>query len=318
MSMGDAVELETLNINVHWHDRTAVSETVQRPGDTAVNGEQSFRRIVDSMPAFAWCASPDGKLKYLNRRIVEYTGKRQENLVGFEWANVLHSEDVERTKTAWLHSVETGDPCVVDQRVRRFDNVYRWFRTVAQPLRDHSGPVIRWYAVATDIEDWKRAEEAVRTSEERLRLIVDNIPGLVGTRAATGETEFVNLQMLEFFGQSLEQLPDGSSLIHSGDRGRVVNLCRRSIETGQPYDVEHRAKRADGVFRWLHSRGQPLRDVEGRIVRWCIMLTDADHRLLELYANSDEWVRKAILNVASSGSFRATVPSLKTRARCGR
>jgi len=255
-----------------------MSDTVQRALDTAANGEQSFRQIVDSMPAFAWCASPDGKLEYLNRRIVDYTGERQENLVGFGWANVLHSEDVERTKTAWLHSVETGDPCVVDQRVRRFDNVYRWFRTVAQPLRDDTGRVIRWYGVATDIEDWKRAEEAVRASEGRLRLIVDNIPGLVGTRTATGGPEFVNRQMLEFFGQSLEELPDWSSLIHPDDRERVVNLWRRSVETGQPYDVEHRARRADGVFRWLHSRAQSLRDAEGRIIRWCIMLTDVDDR----------------------------------------
>jgi formate hydrogenlyase transcriptional activator len=255
-----------------------MSDAVERAFDTTVNGERSFRQIVDSMPAFAWCASPDGKLEYLNRRIVDYTGERQENLVGFGWTNVLHPEDVETTKTAWLHSVETGDPCVVDQRVRRFDNVYRWFRTVAQPLRDDTGRVIRWYGVATDIEDWKRAEQAVRASEERLRLIVDNIPGLIGTRAATGEPEFVNRQMLEFFGQSLEQLPDWTSLIHPDDRERVVNLWRRSIETGQPYDVEHRAKRADGVFRWLHARGQPLRDADGRIIRWCIMLTDVDDR----------------------------------------
>ena len=276
-----------------------MSETVQRALDTAVNGEQSFRQIVDSMPAFAWCASPDGKLEYLNRRIVDYTGERQENLVGFGWANVLHSEDVERTKTAWLHSVETGDPCVVDQRVRRFDNVYRWFRTVAQPLRDDSGHVIRWYGVATDIEDWKRAEEAVRASEERLRLIVDNIPGLVGTRAATGEPEFVNRQMLEFFGQSLEQMPDWTSLIHSDDRERVVNLWRRSVETGQPYDVEHRARRADGVFRWLHSRAQSLRDAEGRIIRWCIMLTDVDDR-----KRAEEALRASDLN------FRLIIDSI--------
>ena len=276
-----------------------MSETVQKALDTTVNGEQSFRQIVDSMPAFAWCASPDGKLEYLNRRIVDYTGERQENLVGFGWANVLHSEDVERTKTAWLHSVETGDPCVVDQRVRRFDNVYRWFRTVAQPLRDDSGRVIRWYGVATDIEDWKRAEEAVRASEERLRLIVDNIPGLVGTRAATGEPEFVNRQMLEFFGQSLEQMPDWTSLIHSDDRERVVNLWRRSVETGQPYDVEHRARRADGVFRWLHSRAQSLRDAEGRIIRWCIMLTDVDDR-----KRAEEALRASDLN------FRLIIDSI--------
>ena len=251
------------------------------------------------MPAFAWCASPDGKLEYLNRRILDYTGERQENLVGFGWANVLHPEDVERTKTAWLHSVETGDPCVVDQRVRRFDNVYRWFRTTAQPVRDQNGRVIRWYGVATDIEDWKRAEEAVRASEERLRLIVDNIPGLVGTRAATGEPEFVNRQMLEFFGQSLEQLPDWTSLIHQDDRERVVNLWRRSVETGQPYDVEHRARRADGVFRWLHSRGQPLRDAEGHIIRWCIMLTDVDDR-----KRAEEALRASELN------FRSIIDSI--------
>jgi formate hydrogenlyase transcriptional activator len=276
-----------------------MSETVQRALDTAVNGEQSFRQIVDSMPAFAWCASPDGKLEYLNRRIVDYTGERQENLVGFGWGNVLHPEDVERTKTAWLHSVETGDPCIVDQRVRRFDSVYRWFRTVAQPLRDDSGRVIRWYGVATDIEDWKRAEDAVRASEERLRLILDNIPGLVGTRAATGEPEFVNRQMLEFFGPSLEQLPDWTSLIHLDDRERVVNLWRRSVETGQPYDAEHRARRADGVFRWLHSRGQPLRDAEGRIISWCIMLTDIDDR-----QRAEEALRASELN------FRVIIDSI--------
>jgi PAS domain S-box-containing protein len=271
----------------------------QRAGQAQRASEQSFRQIVDSMPAFAWCAGPDGKLEYLNRRIVDYTGERQENLVGFGWANVLHPEDVERTKMAWLHSVETGDPCVVDQRVRRFDNVYRWFRTVAQPLRDDGGRVIRWYGVATDIEDWKRAEEAVRASEERLRMIVDNIPGLVGTRAATGEPEFVNRQMLEFFGQSLEQLPDWTSLIHQDDRERVVNLWRRSVETGQPYDVEHRARRADGAFRWLHCRAQPLRDAEGRIIRWCIMLTDMDDR-----RRAEEALRASDLN------FRVIIDSI--------
>src|ERR1700691_857861 len=111
-------------------------------GGWGVKGEENFCLIVDSMPAFAWCASPDGKLEYLNRRIVDYTAERQENLVGFGWANVLHPEDVETTKHAWLHSIETGERCDVEQRVRRFDNTYRWFRTVVQPVRDRNGRVI--------------------------------------------------------------------------------------------------------------------------------------------------------------------------------
>jgi PAS domain S-box-containing protein len=115
----------------------------QQAKEALRGSEESFRVIVDSIPAFAWYASPDGKLEYLNQRIVDYTGARQEDLVGFGWANVLHPEDVERTKKAWFHSVETGEPCDVEQRVRRFDNIYRWFRTNAQPFRDRDGRVIR-------------------------------------------------------------------------------------------------------------------------------------------------------------------------------
>jgi len=122
------------------------------------------------------------------------------------------------------------------------------------------------------------AQETLQSSTRQFRQIVDNIPGLVSTRSATGAPEFVNQQMLEFFGQSLEQLPDWTSLIHPDDRERVVSLWRRSVDTGCPYDVEHRARRADGVYRWLHARGQALRDADGSIVRWCNMLTDIDDR----------------------------------------
>src|SRR6266853_6995638 len=140
-------------------------------------------------------------------------------------------------------------------------------------------------------ETVQKALDTMVNGEQSFRQIVDNIPGLVGIRAATGEPEFVNRQMLEFFGQSLEQMPDWTSLIHSDDRERVVNLWRRSVETGQPYDVEHRARRADGVFRWLHARGQTLRDAEGRIVRWYIMLTDVDDR-----KHGEEALRASELN----------------------
>jgi formate hydrogenlyase transcriptional activator len=131
---------------------------------------------------------------------------------------------------------------------------------------------------ALDFDASHHAQEALQSSTRQFRQIVDNIPGLVSTRSATGAPEFVNHQMLEFFGQSLEQLPNWSSLIHPDDRERVVSLWRRSVDTGSPYDVEHRARRADGVYRWLHARGQALRDADGRIVRWCNMLTDIDDR----------------------------------------
>ncbi len=242
--------------------------------------EESFRQIVDSIPAFAWYAGPDGKIEYLNQRILDYTAERQENLVGFGWANVLHSEDVDITKKAWLHSVETGEPCDVEQRVRRFDNIYRWFRTTAQPLRDKSGRVIRWYGVATDIEDWKRAEEGLRERELNLRLVVDSIPGLVCTMSAAGEFQLFNRQILEYFGKTPEELKSWatSDLVHPDDLPRVIAAFTSSIETGHPYDSEHRCRRADGVYRWFQVRALPVRDAEGRIISWYILFTDIDER----------------------------------------
>src|SRR5438477_5688687 len=215
-------------------------DTSQHATEALRASEEGFRLIVDSIPAFAWYAGTDGKIEYLNQRILDFTGVRLEDLVGFGWANVLHPEDVERTKNAWLHSIETGEPCDVDQRVRRFDNIYRWFRTNAQPLRDRSGGVIRWYGVATDIEDLKRAEEGLREREQNLRLVVDSIPGLVCTMNAAGEVQRLNRQLLEYFGKTTEELKNWatSDAVHPDDLPRVIEKWRRSVETGDTFWVD--------------------------------------------------------------------------------
>src|SRR5712691_6999680 len=255
-------------------------DTSQHATEALRASEEGFRLIVDSIPAFAWYAGTDGKIEYLNQPILDFTGVRLEDLVGFGWANVLHPQDVERTKKAWLHSIETGEPCDVDQRVRRFDNIYRWFRTNAQPLRDHSGRVIRWYGVATDIEDWKRAEEGLREREYNLRMVVDSIPGLVCTMSAAGEFQLFNHQILEYFGQTPEELKGWatSDVVHPDDLPRVIAAFNSSIETGHPYDMEHRCRRAGGVYRWFQVRALPVRDPECRVISWYILLTDIDKR----------------------------------------
>jgi len=117
------------------------------------------RLIVDSIPAFAWYAGTDGKIEYLNQRILDFTRGTTGGPGGFGWANVLHPEDVERTTNAWLHSIETRRAVRCGPTCAAVRYIYRWFRTNAQLLRDRSGRVIRWYGVANDIEDLKRAEE---------------------------------------------------------------------------------------------------------------------------------------------------------------
>jgi formate hydrogenlyase transcriptional activator len=181
---------------------------------------------------------------------------------------------------AHINSIETGNPYDIEIRIRRADGVYRWFQVRNHPLRDLEGHVIRWHVLLTDIDDRKRAEEALRANELNLRLIVHSIPGLVCTMSPAGEVELLNRQVLEYFGKTAEELKGWatSDAVHPDDLPRVVAAFRNSIETGHPYDIEHRCRRADGVYRWFQVRALPVRDMEGRITGWYILLTDIDER----------------------------------------
>jgi PAS domain S-box-containing protein len=117
-----------------------------------------------------------------------------------------------------------------------------------------------------------------RESEQAFRLIVESIPGLVCTMTARGEVEFVNQRILDYTGKTIEELRDWSPLVHPDDLALVMARWMRSIETGDAYEVEHRILRADGVYRWFHVRGLPLRDMEGDVVRWYNLVTDIDER----------------------------------------
>ncbi len=123
-------------------------------------------------------------------------------------------------------------------------------------------------------------EQALRASELSLGLVVDGIPGLVYTMTAQGKNEFVNQQVLAYFGKSPEELNSWatSDLIHPDDLPRAIATFTNSIETGQPYDIEHRIRRADGVYRWFQVRALPLRDTDGRIIRWYVLSTDIEER----------------------------------------
>jgi PAS domain S-box-containing protein len=132
--------------------------------------------------------------------------------------------------------------------------------------------------VLTDIEDRKRAEEALRASELNLRLMVDSIPALVTMMTPAGDTEMVNEQLVAYTGQTPEELTSWQEKIDPEDRERVAEGWRRAVETGTPYEGEERIRRGDGVYRWLHSRGLPMRDADGHIIRWYILLTDIEDR----------------------------------------
>jgi PAS domain S-box-containing protein len=251
----------------------------RKRNETALQeSEQRFRRIVDTVPGLVCALNAAGEVELLNRQVLEYFGKTTEELKNWGAGDAVHPEDLPRVIDAWRCSIETGQPYVLELRQRRADGVYRWFQSRALPLRDAEGRIASWYMLLTDIDDRKRAEDALRANEQSLRLIVDTVPGLVWTMTASGDVERANQQMLNYFDKTLEELKEWALFLHPDDRARVVAHWRRVVESGQEYEVEHRLRRADGMYRWFQVRGQPQRDAEGHIIRWYNLVTDIDDR----------------------------------------
>ena len=273
---------------------------------------KDIRLVVDTIPALVWSTLPDGSAEFFNQRWLEYTGLSAVQALGWGWKTAIHPDDLSRVLETFHDALNLGLPFEVEGRFRRFDGEFRWFLFRGSPLLDGSGRVVRWHGTNTDIEDRKHAETVLRESEKSLRLIVDGIAGLVAIMTPEGEVEFVNNQVLEYFGKTLKELKGWgtSDAVHPDDLPQAVAAWRHSVETGDPYDVDHRLRRADGAYRWFHSRGLSLRDAEGRIVRWYNLLTDIDERRRaeEKLRRSEAYLSEA-QKLSHTGSFGWSVAS---------
>ena len=131
-----------------------------------------------------------------------------------------------------------------------------------------------------DREGRAYADELLGSTEQSFRLIVETIPGLIAVMTSAGEVEHVNRQVLDYFGRTLDELKQWGTTdaVHPDDRPHAIEAWKHAVETGEPYEFEHRIRRCDGEYRWFQSRGLPLRDTNGRIVRWYNLLTDIHAR----------------------------------------
>jgi len=260
------------------------------------DSEDRLRTILDTIPTQAWSLRPDGTIDYLNQRWHEYTGVSREEAYRscreFETTGrvvsdppfVLHPEDF----AGWAARLQNeilpaAKPAELEGRLRRHDGEYRWFIVRLEPLRDERGKVVRWYGTNTDIEDLKRAEAKLRQDEQELRGIVDAISQAIVVLGPDGTGLYANRPLLDYTGFTMEQLmtPDSTgrpSLFHPEDWDRLADERRQGLERAVPFELEWRLRRKDGQYRWFLVRYHPLRDDQGRILRWYASGTDIDDR----------------------------------------
>jgi formate hydrogenlyase transcriptional activator len=254
-----------------------LSDALEKLGQEAAR----LQTVIDTVPSFLWTSLPDGSKEYLNKRWYEYTGLSLEQGQGWGWKVVVHPDDLDQLVRDWLALVDARKPGELETRIRRYNGEYRWFLIRIVPQFDAEGNVVRWFGSNTDIEDRKRAEKKLLEDERELRRITDAIPQTIVVLDPDGHPLYANQAMLEYIGLTMQDVVASdfrARTFHPEDVERVREERKAGLARGLPFEIEQRALRKDGQYRWLLIRYNPFRDEQGRLARWYATGTDIDDR----------------------------------------
>ncbi len=245
------------------------------------DSEARLRKIIDTIPALAWCNLSDGSNDFVNRRWSDYTGLSQEEVKRVGCKVAIHPEDLLKWLDQWRSLLASGAGGEIEARLRRHDGAYRWFLIRVEPLQEESGEILRWYGTNTDIEDRKRTEEKLREDEREIRRITDAIPQTIMVLNPSGVPIYANQALLDYIGLTLDDVIASdfrARIFHPEDLERLHDEREAALLRGLPFEIEQRALRKDGRYRWFLIQFNPLRDEHGETIRWYATGTDIDDR----------------------------------------
>ncbi len=264
------------------------------------HAEDELKVLLDAIPQLVWTRRPDGFVDYTNQRWRDYTGMTTEQAQGDGWLQSIHPDDRPRLQARWQSAVQTGRPYEGEQRLRHgTTGDYRWFLVRAEPFKDAQGQIVKWFGTSTDIEEQKRAEQQLKTSEENLRVLAETVPQLVWTTGPDNRLDYCNQRYCEYTHAAFEQLQGHGwrQFLHPEEAEGVLAFRHQTLATGEPYESECRLRNGQtGMYRWFLARGTPVRDETGQIVKWFGTNTDIEDqkRIEEALRQSQARVRALI------------------------
>jgi PAS domain S-box-containing protein len=268
--------------------------------------EARFRGLMEQAPFSVQLFSPDGRTIQANRAWEELWGVTLQEIDGY---NILQDRQLEaKGVLSYVQRAFAGEPTYIpaiqydpEETVpsrTRHENPIRWVAAVAYPLKDDAGAVREVVLVHDDISARKRAEAALRASEEKLRLLADTIPQLAWMARPDGHIEWFNRRWFEYTGTTPEQMEGwGWQSVHDPDvLPEVVKKWQHSLATGEPFNMVFPLRASDGGFQPFLTRVNPLRDERGRILYWFGTNTDITElrQAREALAASEERLRLAL------------------------
>jgi PAS domain S-box-containing protein len=240
---------------------TELTHARLRSDSARLERDKEFRIMAETCPDCILFVDANQIIQFANPATVAIFGYSVEEVLGKSPSFLIEGLDsVQEPVGEFTARTKQRDTIDVDATCGRFGNKTTIF------LRD--------------ISDRKHAQRELAHSEETLRLTLDTIPVMAYTRSADGNVDYANRHASEYFGNTVQQLRDGAWIesLHPEERDFVLGRIHESSATEQGYVMEYRRKGFDGVYRWFQTRVEPLKDSDGRLIRWYGILIDIDDR----------------------------------------
>ncbi|MGH2414056.1 MAG: PAS domain-containing protein, partial [Microcystaceae cyanobacterium] len=226
-----------------------------------VESQQRLQAIVNAIPHAIWVLGANGEFRFSNQQWLNYYGVPFPEAMATGWRQ-LPPDDLEAVQQRWQMAMADGIPYETEFRWCFADSSERWYLCRAEPIRNESGQIVEWVGTNTDITHLKRVEADWQESQRFMQQVTETLPGLLYVYDLIEQRNvYINRQVLELLGYTPEQLQAMGSditpnMVHPDDLpGVMAHLA--AFNTAQPGEVlefEHRAKHANGEWRWLFSR----------------------------------------------------------------
>lgn len=257
-----------------------LNEEQRRTEQMLRESETRWRQLAEAMPHMVWSCRADGQCDYLSPQWLRYTGAPEVDQLGEGWLEFVHVEDRDRVVEEWRRTVALRGVLDLEFRIRGTDGKYRWFKTRAVPILDRKGNIVKWYGSNTDVDEFRRIEQAIRQSERQLRLVTDHAPIFLAHCDRQHRFKFVNRTFAERYGRQVEDIigrPVGE-LTGAAAYATFRRYMDECLNAGRRVEFEQEIPYETLGRRWVHVIYEPERTAEGEVVGLVAVIVDITTR----------------------------------------
>lgn len=248
----------------------------ERKVEKELKDAQEFLSLAENLPQIVFTKKADGQLDYVNQAFYRYTGIDQIQFPVLKWKQLVHPEDYPAFNDLRNRHIYGADKTdyLLELRLRDKHGNYQWMVFRMIPLFDSNKQLNKWLGTLSNIDLAKNAELKQRQAAEEFKQLSEGLPQLVWMAERDGSVNYYNQKWQEYAGQIPKAGWNWSFLMHPEDLDRTIAAWTEAVENKTLYEIEYRIRRKDGKYRWFLGRSLPIRDLNGKVIKWFGTCTD--------------------------------------------